>query len=140
MKKRSGFKMRSGNTSSFKMIGSSSPMKDKDPTAMEAYQSGTTAIQNAVNSGATSAEIREMVVKHNSSVRGMKNAGKAKINYNTVKGYKPEKPIVKEEKTFVVPSKRPVEPKAPKKKGKGWQVTIGNVTAGVGERFENKTK
>tara|TARA_R110001592_G_scaffold79064_1_gene236821 strand:- start:267 stop:662 length:396 start_codon:yes stop_codon:yes gene_type:complete len=105
------FGMRSGNPSTFRMMGSSAFKKDK--TAIEAYQSGTTAIQNAVNRGATSAEVRDMVVAHNSSVGSMKNAGKAKISYSTVKRYTPQEKIVTEEKTVVVPKpteKKPIVP------------------------------
>ena len=119
---RSGFKMKSQG-SSFKMMGSSSSPMRNDGTAIEAYQSGTAAIQNAVNSGATSAEIRDMVVKHNASVRGMKNAGKAKISYDTVRGYKPqEKPVEKEETVYVPrPTENtPIAPREDKRENFGF--------------------
>ena len=98
------FKQRSQG-SSFKMMGSSSPMQ-KDGKAMSAYQSGTKAMQKAVNAGATGAELRAMVVSHNKSVRGMKNAGKAKISYANVKAYKRQKPVVEEKETVVLPTPR----------------------------------
>jgi hypothetical protein len=90
---RSGFKMRSGNTSTFKMMGSS-PMRGGDKqSASEYYQTGTNTVQEMVNAGATSKELRDFVLAHNAGTRGKKFKGGsagAKINFSSVKGYKPQ--------------------------------------------------
>mgnify|MGYP003657460999 CR=1 FL=1 len=134
----SGFKMRSGNTSTFKMMGSSPMLKDKQ-TASQYYDQGTNALQEMVNRGASSQELREYVVAHNAGTRGKKYKGgsaDAKIDFRTVKTYRPE---VKEEISTprdgveVVRPEKPVEEKKPT----GWKVSLGNYNIGTGDKIKS---
>jgi len=78
-------------------------------TAISYYQDGTKAIQNAVNEGATTKEIRGMVLAHNAETRNMNFKGgsaKAKISFNSVKNYTPDQEVVEEEETVIIPSDR----------------------------------
>ena len=65
-------------------------MAKKKKLAIENYQAGVNKITAAAEGGASKQEIRQMVVAHNKLFRGTKNAGKAKINVQTMWSYMPK--------------------------------------------------
>ena len=61
-----------------------------------------------------------MVLSHNAKTRNTKfkgGSGKAKISYNSVKGYKPEQVVKVKEETVVVPTARKKVVKKAAKRG-----------------------
>lgn len=80
-----GFNMRSGNRSTFRMMGSSSPMKtdylsDKKGYATEDYQAGVSHIQKAIEGGASRQDVRNLVQEHNKATIGKKYKKGAQSN------------------------------------------------------------
>jgi len=81
-------------------------MAKKEKSAIENYQAGTKKITAAAKGGASRQEIRQMVVAHNKLFRGTKNAGKAKINVQTMWSYMPKTT----ESKVVAPASSPKPP------------------------------
>jgi len=76
------FLMRSSNTSTFKMMGSSSPIRNPGGKvyAIEDYQSGMDKINAAIKDGATKEQVRDMVQTHNQTNIGKKYKKGAQMN------------------------------------------------------------